>query len=359
MNHVKGSRLVAHISVVIPAYNGTSRYLEQAIRSVLAQSYQDCEIIVVDDASTDNTEALVHTFPDVRYVRHARNAGQAAARNTGARLAMASYLAFLDQDDLWEPTFLEETLALLEPATEAALVHCDGYQVNERNEILEYDAAMKQQRSITQLLRGGHDAATSGSLFRRTCFDAVGGYDAALSIWEDIDLIIRALRSGPIHSSSQTALPAPALRTQRVARYPLASRTGWPAPVPRKTRRRLPTRHPRGQCPLARLGGLLCRSRQAPPAGPHARRRSPGVPVSPAPRTAQRENLVASGEIVFYLGWEGRLRRFLADTFNSVPYPRCPTQKHNGRINSFSINRRPGTGRLNRSAHTRSKLAIQ
>ena len=75
-------------------------------------------------------------------------------------------------------------------------MHCDGYQVNERNEILEYDAAMKQQRSITQLLRGGHDAATSGSLFRKTCFDAVGGYDAALSIWEDIDLIIRLYGPG-------------------------------------------------------------------------------------------------------------------------------------------------------------------
>lgn len=55
---------------------------------------------------------------------------------------------------------------------------------------------MKQQRSITQLLRGGHDAATSGSLFRKTCFDAVGGYDAALSIWEDIDLIIRLYGPG-------------------------------------------------------------------------------------------------------------------------------------------------------------------
>ena len=75
-------------------------------------------------------------------------------------------------------------------------MHCDGYQVNERNEILEYDAAMKQQRSITQLLRGGHDAATSGSLFRKTCFDAVGGYDAGLSIWEDIDLIIRLYGPG-------------------------------------------------------------------------------------------------------------------------------------------------------------------
>ena len=182
---------MAHVSVVIPAYNGTSRYLEEAIRSVLAQSYADHEIIVVDDASTDRTDALVQAIPQVRYVRHSSNAGQAAARNTGARLAKSPYLAFLDQDDLWEPTFLEKTLAILEPAVSAALVHCDGYQVNERNEILEYDAAMKHQRSITQLLRGGHDAATSGSVFRKSWFDSVGGYDAALSIWEDIDLAIR------------------------------------------------------------------------------------------------------------------------------------------------------------------------
>ena len=191
IDRVEEPLFVAQISVVIPAYNGTSRYLEAAIRSVLAQSYADYEIIVVDDASQDRTDALVHSIPQARYIRHSQNAGQAAARNTGARLAESPYLAFLDQDDLWEPTFLEETLAVLEPATGAALVHCDGYQVNERNEILEYDAAMKDQRSITQLLRGGHDAATSGSLFRKACFDAVGGYDAGLSIWEDIDLAIR------------------------------------------------------------------------------------------------------------------------------------------------------------------------
>ncbi len=192
----KELRPVAQISVVIPAYNGTSRYLKEAIDSVRAQTLAAGEIIVVDDASTDGTGALVQAIPQVRYVRHPQNSGQAAARNTGARLAQTPYLAFLDQDDLWEPTFLEATLGILENAPQATLVHCDGYQVNERNEILEYDAAMKQQRSITQLLRGGHDAATSGSLFRKTCFDAVGGYDAALSIWEDIDLIIRLYGPG-------------------------------------------------------------------------------------------------------------------------------------------------------------------
>ncbi len=182
---------MTQVSVVIPAYNGTSRYLEQAIQSVLAQTYADYEIIVVDDASTDDTGGLVRKIPHVRYLRRSQNGGQAAARNTGANLAQGPYLAFLDQDDLWEPTFLEETLGILEPTTRATLVHCDGYQVDEQNKILEYDAAMKHTGSITQLLRGGHDVATSGTLFRKACFDAVGGYDAQLSIWEDMDLAIR------------------------------------------------------------------------------------------------------------------------------------------------------------------------
>ena len=188
--------IVSQVSVVIPAYNGTSRYLESAIQSVLKQGYTNYEIIVVDDASTDGTDALVQRIPDVRYVRHNRNGGQAVARNTGAKVAQGQYLAFLDQDDLWEPTFLEETVGALETTRESILVHCDGYQVNEQNQILEYDAAMKHTGSITQLLRGGHDVATSGSLFRKAPFDGVGGYDPQLSIWEDMDLAIRLYRPG-------------------------------------------------------------------------------------------------------------------------------------------------------------------
>lgn len=182
---------MALISVVIPAYNGAARYLDQAISSVLAQTFQDLELIVVDDNSTDDTARLVLRFPQARYFRRAENGGQAAARNDGARLATGTYLAFLDQDDLWEPTFLAETRSLLETQPDAAVVHADGYQVNERNEILEYDGAMKHTASITQMLRGGHDVATSGSLFRKTCFDAIGGYDDQLFVWEDIDLAIR------------------------------------------------------------------------------------------------------------------------------------------------------------------------
>ena len=186
------------ISTVIPAYNAATRYLDHAIQSILVQSVQDLELIVVDDASTDDTARVVLRFPRARYVRRPHNGGQAAARNDGARLATGEFLAFLDQDDLWEPTFLEETLSILRAQPEAALVHCDGHQVNEQNEILYYDHAMSHICSVTQLLRGGHDVATSGSLIRKSAFDAVGGYDDGLFIWEDIDLAIRLYRRFPL-----------------------------------------------------------------------------------------------------------------------------------------------------------------
>ena len=186
------------ISVVIPAYNGVSRYVEPAMASVLAQTFRDFELIVVDDASSDDTVRLISAYPQAHCVRRTHNGGQTVARNNGAQLARGELLAFLDQDDLWEPTFLEELTAVLERNPEAAVIHSDGFQVNERNEILHYDSAMKQTASITQLLRGGHDTATSGSLMRKRCFDSVGGYDERLSIWEDIDLAIRLYHRWPI-----------------------------------------------------------------------------------------------------------------------------------------------------------------
>ncbi|MGH7230059.1 MAG: glycosyltransferase family 2 protein [Nitrospiraceae bacterium] len=201
------------VSVVIPAYNGVSRYLEQAITSVLQQSFRDWELVVVDDASSDETAHLVAAYTQARYVRRQKNGGQATARNDGARLGTGIFLAFLDQDDLWEPTFLEEMKTALERHPDTAIIHSDGFQVNERNEVMEYDGAMKHRASITQLLRGDHDTATSGSLFRKTCFDTVGGYDERLFIWEDIDLAIRLYQRYPI-----VHLPKPLYRHRLYSR---------------------------------------------------------------------------------------------------------------------------------------------
>jgi glycosyltransferase involved in cell wall biosynthesis len=100
------------VSVIIPTYNRAS-VLETSIRSALAQTYPNLEIIVVDDGSEDGTASLMQAYPTVRYIVQ-EHAGQGAARNCGLRHARGSIIASLDSDDYWEPTFLEKSVALLE-----------------------------------------------------------------------------------------------------------------------------------------------------------------------------------------------------------------------------------------------------
>ncbi len=101
------------VSVIIPVYND-EKYIGQAIDSVLAQTYQDIEILVVDDASTENTPQLVQGYAAaVKYVRLDQNEGVAVARNAGLFLASGRYVAFLDSDDCWLPSKLEKQLACL------------------------------------------------------------------------------------------------------------------------------------------------------------------------------------------------------------------------------------------------------
>ena len=112
------------VSVVIPTFN-CAAYLPEAIRSVLAQTHQASEIIVVDDGSTDDTAAVVAGLGNgVIYVRQA-NAGVAAARNTGVARATGSYVAFLDADDYWAPDKLETQLLVMDICPDVDLVCTD------------------------------------------------------------------------------------------------------------------------------------------------------------------------------------------------------------------------------------------
>jgi len=113
---------MACVSVVIPLYE-TERYIAHAIRSVLAQTYTDFEVIVVDDGSKDNGPAIARSFEDprVRVVSQA-NRGLAGARNTGIREAHGRYIALLDADDAWHPTKLEKLVAVLERDRGAGVV---------------------------------------------------------------------------------------------------------------------------------------------------------------------------------------------------------------------------------------------
>ena len=103
------------VSIIMPSYN-TGRFIAESIESVLAQTYPDWELIIVDDCSTDNTDEIVASFHDdrIRYLKNEKNSGAATSRNRALREAKGKWIAFLDSDDLWLPEKLEKQIAFME-----------------------------------------------------------------------------------------------------------------------------------------------------------------------------------------------------------------------------------------------------
>ena len=104
------------VSVVIPVYN-VEKFIEKTIQSVLAQTYKNIEILVIDDCSPDNSakiiKSMAETNPEIKYYKLDKNSGVASARNKGIEIAQGQYIAFLDSDDLWKPDKLSKELDLL------------------------------------------------------------------------------------------------------------------------------------------------------------------------------------------------------------------------------------------------------
>jgi glycosyltransferase involved in cell wall biosynthesis len=185
------------ISVIIPTYN-RSEFLREAIASVLAQTYRDFELIVVDDGSEDDTAAVVREFAGVRYVFQP-NRGVSAARNRGVALTSGSLLAFLDSDDLWQPRKLERQVAFL-----SAYPHARICQTEE----LWLRHGVRVNPHVKHRKTGGDIFAPSLSLclvnpsavmLRRELFEQVGGFDESLPACEDYDLWLRIAVQEPVH----------------------------------------------------------------------------------------------------------------------------------------------------------------
>ena len=122
------------VSVVMPVYND-ERYLEAAVRSVMAQTFGDWELIIVDDGSTDGTPTIAARLaaedPRIRLVKNIENRGVAASRNRGLALCRGEYVALLDGDDLWRPDKLQRQLALA-GKTGADIVYCSYGMIDDR-----------------------------------------------------------------------------------------------------------------------------------------------------------------------------------------------------------------------------------
>jgi glycosyltransferase involved in cell wall biosynthesis len=185
------------VSAAIITHN-RAQYLEDAITSVLDQSFRNLELIVVDDGSTDETPAVVAPYLDrLRYVRQ-DHAGKAAARNHAVSLARGEFFAFCDSDDAWYPHRIARQMAAFRRNPQAGMVHGHVTVIDERGREIPDRTA-----SARELLGAAHrNGATYASyaldcrclsstiLVRRNVFDVVGPYDPELAI-EDYDFYLR------------------------------------------------------------------------------------------------------------------------------------------------------------------------
>lgn len=190
-----GARGCPTVSVIISTYN-RAHLLGRAIQSVLDQTYQDLEIIVVDDASTDNTEEIVSGFKDerIQYVRHEENKGGAAARNTGIKIANGDYVGLLDDDDEWLGDKLQKQVDAMEelPDNDWGGTYCGHFHMGHKVTRVE---AIKQGNLKKELLKGEVNVGASSTLlFRRHAICEVGLFDEDLARYQDWELLIRFFR---------------------------------------------------------------------------------------------------------------------------------------------------------------------
>jgi glycosyltransferase involved in cell wall biosynthesis len=183
--------------VIIPTYD-RRELVQRAIDSVLAQTREVAEIIVVDDGSTDGTgNALSARYGNrIRYVRQ-ENAGVSAARNRGLALANGRFLALLDSDDIWMPEKTERQVAWLEAHPDFGMVVCDVLRTDADRNAIDRFRRREQIRedgwALCDLLR--HPALVPASaMLRHEVYEDVGGFDTTLATAEDLDFHLRVAR---------------------------------------------------------------------------------------------------------------------------------------------------------------------
>jgi glycosyltransferase involved in cell wall biosynthesis len=176
------------VSVVIPTYN-TAKYISYTLDSVFQQTFKDYEVIVVDDGSTDNTKAVLKPYMQkVSYI-YQENSGRSEGRNTGIKAASGKYIAFLDSDDLWTPTKVEEQVALMEKHQEIDFLFGDKQRFSDDGTILIQSMFLEKgydkeffghelyvKDPYKKLLEEPY-IPTGTVIMKTECFDEIGFFD--------------------------------------------------------------------------------------------------------------------------------------------------------------------------------------
>ena len=181
------------VSVITATYN-MGEYAELAVKSVLEQTYNYVESIVVDDGSTDGTPGIMARFEDdprVTYIRLPQNMGQAAAKNTGLRNARGKYLAFVDADNIWMPNKLERQLPLFDRSEKIGVVYSDVKYIDGQGDLLPYIHRTYREGLITEPLLLENFVNFNSAVVKRECIETKGVFDESIAMGIDWDLWLR------------------------------------------------------------------------------------------------------------------------------------------------------------------------
>jgi len=193
------------VSVILPTFNRT-HYIERAVTSILKQSYADLEIIIVNDASVDNTSEIVCSLRDerIKVICHEKNKGLAAARNTGINNSRGEFITFLDDDDEWLPEKIIKQLAVFESSKEEiGLVFTNGYsEAEKRNIITEelgsgiiYNPLANKFFPLRILI-----TPPSSWMLTSSVIKDIGYFDESMyNNWDDGDFFVRLAFKYPIY----------------------------------------------------------------------------------------------------------------------------------------------------------------
>jgi len=193
-----------NVSVIIPTYN-RAQIIGRAIESALNQTYQNIELIIIDDGSTDNTMEVIKKYRSwdkrVKYICHEKNRGGSAARNTGIKIALGKYIAFLDSDDEWLPKKLEKQIIKMKdlPFDIWGGIYCGFYYITNR----KYKIIKATKKGILkkEILKKEVDTGGASTiLLTRNTVNEIGLFDESFKRHQDWEYLIRFFRYYKLYS---------------------------------------------------------------------------------------------------------------------------------------------------------------
>ncbi len=194
---------MASVSVIIPTFNRAKRVV-RAISSVLAQTFTDLEVIVIDDGSIDGTEDAVAKFGhQISYIVHSSNLGVSAARNTGITRSSAPFIAFLDSDDYWLPEKLAVQMGLFDANTQALACQTEEIWIRKGHRVNPKTKHLKPSGNIFEPSLKLCLVSPSAVMLKRSLLEEVGLFDEDLPACEDYDLWLRIACRYPVYLIQQ------------------------------------------------------------------------------------------------------------------------------------------------------------